>query len=232
MKHLILTLALVAGFAAPALAQVAGDDMKRGSGEAPVKEDAILMPKDAYQRIQTRLSERGVVLAAKGVSTADDLRKFQRENGLKDSGKLDVATLDKLGFSMIVAVSPKVDGAYLLLDHQQKDTQLPAGFPSGTPVVGGGKDTVGVAFLGNGAIRKIYRRLMSEGFLDKNLLEKGAILIDPKVSLEFVDALKKFQQARGIQTGGILGMQTLAAFEVDLDIVVADPATGTGTEVK
>ena len=243
MKTLILALALGVGAGLPALAQQ--DEKPRNDAdhrvpvaEATVDADTILIPKDAYMKVQQKLHDQGVVLAPSDVKSDDGLKKFQREHSLPQSGKLDIPTLNALGFSGIVAISPKVDGANLFDGQGKMERQLPAGFPTGTPVVGHGTDPAAIVYLGSGAIGKIEGQLADRGYLDRGIVQKGMALVHTKVTTKFIEALTAFQRAEGIEpANGILDVKTLAKFnDLDLKVVVSDrmdlkPAT-VGSPVK
>lgn len=145
--------------------------------------------------------------------------KFQLDTGVKKTGKLDVATLNALGFGAIVAVHPDVKGSEDVnasIAGTTGVTERPAGLPQDAAVIGGGKDVLGFLLLGKDQIQGIQKRLAEEGFYkgDKN----GAF------SKEFVDALKRFQEAKGIKpTAGIVDIATLAWFpEANIEVEVTD----------
>lgn len=147
------------------------------------------------------------------------IEKFQLDTGVKKSGKLDVATLNAMGFGAIVAVHPDVKGSEDVnasIGGTTGVTERPAGLPQDAAVIGGGKEVLGFLLLGKDQIKGLQERLAEEGFFkgDKN----GAF------TKELVDALKRFQEAKGIKpTAGVVDIATLAWFpEANIDVEVTD----------
>src|SRR5262249_23709193 len=119
----------------------------------------------------------------------DAVAKFQKEAGLKETKKLDVATLNALGFSAVVGIAPDVRGAELTIGRSPIGPERPAGMPIDATVVGGGKDVIGYLILGKDQLKRIQDRLKEDGYFRGE--PSGA------VTQEFMNGIKLFQQAKG-----------------------------------
>ncbi len=99
-------LALVAGFSGGAWAQ-GGSGASAAGGNKPVENahHATTLARKQHgsarvEAVQRALNQHGASLKVDGQigpTTREALKKFQTDNGLKANGRIDKATLDKLG---------------------------------------------------------------------------------------------------------------------------------------
>ena len=246
MKHLAIALAMGLGLGAGSVyAQEAdrdldrdeaiddrGTDEKYREGEDAGRDRGIFGEKETLEEGVLKLSREDTAkirqaLVARGYTVEkaeadegeleDVLKKFQKDVGIEETGDVDVASLNALGFSAIVCISPDVKGAELAKGHAPTVTERPAGMPLDAAVVGTGKDVLGFLVLGEDQIKEIQERLKDEGYYTGE--PSGA------VTPEFLEGLKKFQQAKGIKAAGagVLDLSTLAWFpDADIDVEVTD----------
>jgi hypothetical protein len=209
------------------------DSASKDSSRSDLEPGVLRIQKSDLSSICSKLEERGYKVEKSGEKALEDvsdlepaLAKFQKDVGLEESdGELDLATLNALGFNCMVGIHPDVEGAQIVEGQRPIVTEQPAGIPSDSSVVGGGSGMekgMGVLLLGEDEIDKISDRLRDEGYL------QGEVE-DGRISQEFVDGLKKFQEAKGIKSaqGGVIDLATLAWFsDLDVDVEVSDRESG------
>jgi peptidoglycan hydrolase-like protein with peptidoglycan-binding domain len=205
LKQVALVLAL--SFGCGAVAALAQETMKK-----PEKFETGVLELSAQdvERVQSALVKRGYALRSAGEARDRELKdvvgKFQKDLGLKSTGKLDLPTLHALGFDAVVAVSPDVKGADLAWGGPSV-SERPAGLPQGANVMSRGSQSLGVILLGQEELAAIQERLKDEGYFSGST--------NGTFSKDFVDAVRRFQQANRIKEpggGGLLDLATLVWF--------------------
>ncbi|HVY62722.1 MAG TPA: peptidoglycan-binding domain-containing protein, partial [Planctomycetota bacterium] len=199
-------------------------------GFQQVPKGVLEIPQGQVQRIRDALGDKGYKAEGGKFDTLADLsgsiRRFQQAQGLPVTGKLDLQTVKALGLDALVVVDPDVKGAHFMLGEGGKNVgTAPAGLPKGTPIVGFGKSPVGYIVLGSDQIDKIQDQLVAEGYIERSTIGKieNKVGFNGGVDAKFVDAVRRFQRAHGIQSdGGLLDVATLAAMpKLDINADVA-----------
>lgn len=156
-------------------------------------------------RLQTRLGELGYYLAKVTGNylnvTMDAVKRFQRENGLPDTGKADIATLTKLYSDDIVMPTPD-----------------PLATPAPVPTLPPDIEYKGVVSYGdkNDRVAKVQERLAALGFFDRKVT--GGFYQHTNTSV------KEFQKYNGIKPDGVVGEDTWKAmFSMDAVTSSATP---------
>lgn len=156
-------------------------------------------------RLQTRLGELGYYLAKVSGNylnvTMDAVKKFQKENGLPDTGKADIATLTKLYSDDIVMPTPD-----------------PLATPAPVPTLPPDIEFQGVVSYGDKdkRVTKVQERLAALGFFDRKAT--GGFYQHTNTSV------KEFQKYNGIKPDGVVGEDTWKAmFSMDAVTSSATP---------
>lgn len=158
--------------------------------------------------LQQRGYNAGTIDGKRDAALDDAISKFQKDIGIKQTGSLDLPTLNALGFGAVVALSKDVEGAHLVevpnVEGGAGVTERPAGLPLDANVVGMSQTPLGFLILDESQIEAIQSRLKKEG------LFKGDA--DGKITQDFLFALQQFKQSKGIQSPNLFDVATLAWF--------------------
>jgi peptidoglycan hydrolase-like protein with peptidoglycan-binding domain len=206
------------------------NDENKDSRFEAVPKGVLQIPQGQLERVRDGLAQQGYKEEGGKFNSLADLsgsiRRFQEAKGLPVTGNLDLRTVKALGLDALVVVDPKVEGAHYMLGEGGKNVgTMPAGLPKGTPVVGAGKSPVGYIVLGDDQIDKIEDQLAAEGYVKKGTFGtlKEKVGMHGAITPDFVEAIRRFQRAHGIQSeGGLLDVATLAAMpKLDIRVDVA-----------
>jgi peptidoglycan hydrolase-like protein with peptidoglycan-binding domain len=191
-----------------------GANRERGAGYQGEKPETgvLKLSTDDVMQVERVLAQRGYNVGpidGKRDSALDDaIGKFQKDIGIEQSGHLDMATLNALGFGAVVALSKDVEGANLVEAPKVEGgvgvTERPAGLPLDANVVGTSQKPLGFLILDESQIKAIQSRLKSEG------LYKGDA--NGKITQDFLAAMQQFKRAKGIESPGLFDVATLAWF--------------------
>jgi peptidoglycan hydrolase-like protein with peptidoglycan-binding domain len=216
-KHLGLALSIGLAFAASA---AFGQDKDQnpprnpppsGNTERPgekIETGTLKLSLTEMQRVQQALVRRGYPIANPdgklGADTKKAVKKFQTDVGIQTSGRVDIATLNALGFGAIVAIAPDVKNAELVHTEVPGVTEMPAGLPKDANIVGASMHPIGYVAIGTTELKAIEKRLSKDGYY------KGKT--DGAFSRELVDAVRAFQNAKAIRSTQLFDLNTLAWF--------------------
>lgn len=120
LKRKMIAALVASAVVIPASFSLAADTAARKATAPAPKAGAVSKPakpkgmvNDKVKAVQAALNKQGAALKEDGVfgkTTRAALQKFQKTNGLKVTGKMDQATLDKLGVATAApAVAPKAN---------------------------------------------------------------------------------------------------------------------------
>src|SRR5262245_13400240 len=127
LKHIAIALTLALGLGGAAPAQ---DRTDRGvTGETPKAAEVGILkisPRDMEQ-VKKTLETRGCPCGSTAEELNRAIEKFQKQVAIEHTGKLDVATLNALGFGAIVAISSDVRGAEFARAEPEAAVERPAG---------------------------------------------------------------------------------------------------------
>jgi len=171
-----------------------------------IEEGVLKLSNEDVRRVKQALMECGVKvdMTDKKEIDSEALKNYQKQVGIEETGKLDIATLNALGFGAVVALSPNVKGAEMARGQIQGVSELPAGFQYEGAILGTGKNILGFVVVDEDVIKTIQKRLKDEGYFQGKA--------NGEFSQDLVSALKQFQQAKGVRATGLLDLATLAWF--------------------
>ncbi|MBR5230752.1 MAG: peptidoglycan-binding protein [Clostridia bacterium] len=161
---------------------------------------------DAVRLLQSKLKAygfyRGTVDGSFGTGTQDAVKAFQRANGLTADGKAGATTLNRL-FTGTVNTSSSSSGN---ASSNQKPTAKPAATPTPngyvrvTAAPNGQYFTLQKGMMGE-PVKKLQRALKNAGYYNGT--------IDGYYGEGTIEAVKKFQTAKGLKADGKAGPATL-----------------------
>lgn len=181
---------------------------EKGSKDVTFEVGVLNLSIEEMQKVQQALVARGYPIANIDGKWSSDTKKavdkLQKHVGIQTSGKVDLATLNALGFGAIVAISPDVRGVEMVRGELGGVTEVPASLPADANVVGFSKNPIGYFVLGVDQLKSIEKRLKSDGYYKSE--PKGAF------TRELADAIREFQKTKAIRTHALFDLPTLAWF--------------------
>jgi peptidoglycan hydrolase-like protein with peptidoglycan-binding domain len=196
MKYLHYVLFVSLLFAVAVSAQdstsTTGDDKSPGTKRGPV----FRASKDQITAAQTMLKTKGLYRGdANGKldpATRDAIKSFQQDNGLRSTGTLNRATLEKMGIELT-----------------EKQKAIPASASSYASAKSSGSAKRGPVFRATKEqIAEAQKLLKSGGMYSGD--ETG------KLDDSTRDGLKKYQEAKGLKVTGTLNQATLEKMGISL----------------
>lgn len=221
IKHLLLILSLLivaaTGISAQETSAKPADDTSASASEAPKKRGPIFRPtKDQILQVQKILKTKKLYTGdADGKyndETREGIKSFQKDNGLKTTGTLNRATLEKFGVE--------------LTDKQKEIPVSPNSFATGTESTAststktasttGGSDTSSA-----GVVKRspIFKATADQITAAQKLLKKNGMYAGEetgKLSDETREGLKRFQESKKLKVTGTLNAITLEAMGIPL----------------
>ena len=199
MKKLSLLIFVVFAFAFSIQAQTSTNNSASNSSTAEIKEKRKVFRavKDQITQAQKMLKDKGKYSGAEDGKYNDDFREsiktFQGENGLRKSGSLNRATLEKMNIALTdmqkeIPVNPKD-----LSSGDEKTTATKRG-----PVFRANKDQ----------ITEVQTKLKTGSLYSGEATGK---LDDPTR-----EAIRKWQAANGVKVTGTLNKETLEKMGIEL----------------
>ena len=205
MKKLILALFVTLAFCVGGFGQgptpATTAATKSTSDEKP-KRQIFRANKDQISQVQKMLKEKGMYSGdATGKldnATRASIKTYQKENGLRETGTLNRATLEKMGVELTdkQKAIPVSDNSYAPSEPERSDAKKESK-PRG-PIFRATKDQ----------IIEAQKMLKSKGMYSG---EETGKLDDPTR-----DALKKYQEANGVKVTGTLNQMTLEKMGIPL----------------
>jgi peptidoglycan hydrolase-like protein with peptidoglycan-binding domain len=206
MNKLVLAIfvTLVFNFAvfcqAPSSTQTAATASKSASDEKP-KKQIFRANKDQITQVQKMLKEKGMY-AGEATGKLDDptresIKTYQKGNGLKETGTLNRATLEKMGI--------------VLTDNQKAIPVSDNSFASSDTAKSSAKEAKPRS--------PIFRATKDQVIEAQKMLKaKGLYTGEQSGKLDDAtrDALKKFQEANGVKITGTLNQATLEKMGIPL----------------
>jgi peptidoglycan hydrolase-like protein with peptidoglycan-binding domain len=193
MKKLAAAFFSIALFAVAALAQQSPGP----SAESKPAPKVFRATKDQIKEVQTKLTAAnlytGEATGTLNTATRTAIKQWQGENGLKKSGTLNRATLEKMGIE--------------LTENQKLIPVSPSSFASEK------KDT------GDKPKRTIFRATKEQITEAQKKLKAGNLYSGEetgKLNDATRDGLKKFQEANGLKATGTLNQVTLEKMGIEL----------------
>jgi len=200
VTFLLLLFALALGISANA--QMTPAAAPPAAADAKPKRQIFRANKDQIKQVQTMLKTKGLY-GAEATGKLDDatrvsIKSFQKDNGLRQSGTLNRATLEKMGIELTSAQKaiPVSENSYASSDAKNDSS------------TGGDKPK-----------RVIFRATKDQiGDAQKMLKSKGMYSGDETGKLDDAtrDALKKYQTANGLKVTGTLNQATLDKMGIGL----------------
>ena len=226
MKKLLLAIAVLIFASAAAIAQTTPAAKSDAPSSSETKKQAVFRPtKEQIKQVQTMLKDKKLYTGEASGTYNDDTRKgisgFQKDNGLKQTGTLNRATLEKFGVELtaaqkLIPVSPNSFAtAEPAKPKTPKNTAASSVASSTTPGMAAAtpatedKAKKGPPFRATADQIKAAQKLLKE----KNHYtgEETGKLDDPTR-----DGLKKFQETAGIKVTGTLNPLTLEKMGIEL----------------
>lgn len=181
---------------------------EKGTKDVKLEVGVLNVSLEDMQKIQQALVARGYTIRSIDGKWSSDTKKavdkFQKDVGVKNTGKLDLAALNALGFGAIVTISPEVRGVEMVRGELGGATELPASLPADANVVGFSKNPIGYLILGADQLKAIEKRLKADGYYKGEAT--GAF------TRELVDAIREFQKAKAIHSKALFDLATLSWF--------------------
>jgi peptidoglycan hydrolase-like protein with peptidoglycan-binding domain len=181
------------------------------------KKPAVFRPtKDQIKQVQTILKEKklynGEATGSYNDDTRNGIKSFQNSNGLKDTGTLNRATLEKFGVALtdsqkLIPVSESSFAkAETKTEAREPNTAVKSGSPSGSAA--------------NKPKKSAPFRATKDQITDAQNLMKSKSMFAGDVSGKLDDAtrasLKKYQEANGLKVTGTLNQVTLEKMGIAL----------------
>jgi peptidoglycan hydrolase-like protein with peptidoglycan-binding domain len=220
---IVLTLLIVGSAFAQGTSTSTGPSMKPASS-SPGKKGPVFRPtKDQITQVQKILKDKKLYAGeANGKyddATRNGIKSFQKDNGLKETGTLNRATLEKFGVELTAAqkaipVSPNSFASADDKSPSKKTTDSSSKSSSNKTIFRATADQV-----------KAAQKLLK----DKSLYsgEQTGKLDDATR-----DGLKKYQDANGLKVTGTLNQATLEKMGIDLTDKQKSDSTSTTTKPK
>lgn len=176
------------------------------STPSPKKRGPVFRPtKDQIKQVQAMLKEKslysGEATGSYNDETRAGIKSFQKSNGLKETGTLNRATLEKMGIELTESQKaiPVSDSSFASADDEKKPEKSAAADKPKKPAV----------FRATGDQIKEAQRMLKAGSM-YNGEETG------KLDDATRDGLKKYQEANGLKVTGTLNQATLEKMGIAL----------------
>lgn len=230
MKKLLFAIFASLAFGISAVAQVVQPSptpvptitIAEAKAPAPSKRGPVFRPtKDQIKQVQTMLKAKsaysGETTGKLDKDTRAGIKSFQKDNGLKETGTLNRATLEKMGVELTdTQKTIPVSGS----SFASKDTE--AKYSSKTPVTAASMTTSKTSAGGDTADKpkKVIFRATKEQIAEAQKMlksgghysgEESGKLDDPTR-----DGLRKYQEANGVKVTGTLNQVTLEKMGIAL----------------
>jgi len=213
MKTVLLLMAAFLIFASSVFAQsssAAPSSTATSSTTSSTKKSAIFRPtKDQITQVQKILKDKKLyTLEATGKyddGTRNGIKSFQKDNGLKETGTLNRATLEKFGVE--------------LTDAQKAIPVSPNSFASSDDKTAKAKSSPKTASTKSSSNTTIFRATSDQvKSAQKVLKDKSMYGGDQSGKLDDAtrDGLKKYQEANGLKVTGTLNQATLEKMGIEL----------------
>jgi peptidoglycan hydrolase-like protein with peptidoglycan-binding domain len=214
LRKSFLTLSAVFLFAAFGAAQektASTTDSAKTTAETKSKPASFRPTKSQIEKVQTMLKEKKLYSGEADGKYNDDtstgIKKFQKDNGLKETGRLNVETLDKMGID--ATKSQKGMSISETSDAKSTDSKSAAKTegPSAKTTPEGPKRPA--PFRANADQIKTVQKMLKDGKMYAG--DETGKLDDPTR-----DGLKKYQEANSLKVTGTLNAATLQKMGVAL----------------
>ncbi len=213
MRTIILLLAIVLLFVVPALGQGPGTSTAANGAQtkASSKRGPVFRPtKDQIRQVQSMLKTKGLYAGeASGTynnETRAGIKSFQKDNGLRETGTLNRATLEKMNVE--------------LTDAQRKIPVSENSFASAGSEKSSAKTTkVSLSAEAKPKKQPIFRATVDQIKEAQRLLKAGAMYTgdeNGKLNNETRAGLKKYQESNGLKVTGTLNQITLERMGIAL----------------
>ncbi len=204
MSKLLFAVLLSALFVISGIAQTSATPAVKAT-EAPKRGPIFRATKSQIKDVQSMLKDKklytGEVTGKLDDTTRASIKSYQKDNGLRVTGTLNRATLEKMNIELTdgqkaIPVSSK---SYAAADSVTPAAKEKTGAPSKRMIFRASKDQVMEA-------QKILK--------EKNMYAGGQT---GKLDDETRDALKKYQGANGLKSTGTLNQATLEKMGIELN---------------
>jgi peptidoglycan hydrolase-like protein with peptidoglycan-binding domain len=217
MKNLFVAAILSMFFAVGLYAQPASSTSAAPATKPAetAKKPAVFRPtKDQIKQVQTILKEKklysGEATGSYNDDTRNGIKSFQNSNGLKDTGTLNRATLEKFGVALTDSqkLIPVAESSFAKADTktEAREPNTAVKSPSGTAA--------------NKPKKPAPFRATKDQITDAQNLMKSKSMFAGDVSGKLDDAtrasLKKYQEANGLKVTGTLNQVTLEKMGIAL----------------
>jgi peptidoglycan hydrolase-like protein with peptidoglycan-binding domain len=213
MKTVFLLMAAFLIFASSVFAQsssAAPSSTATSSTTSSTKKSAIFRPtKDQITQVQKILKDKklytGEATGKYDDGTRNGIKSFQKDNGLKETGTLNRATLEKFGVE--------------LTDAQKAIPVSPNSFASSDDKTAKAKSSPKTASTKSSSNTTIFRATSDQvKSAQKVLKDKSMYGGDQSGKLDDAtrDGLKKYQEANGLKVTGTLNQATLEKMGIEL----------------
>lgn len=215
MKNILFYVLILALFSISAVAQTVA------ATEDKPKPAIFRANKDQIKEVQTKLKSSNL-FAGEATGKLDDatrtsIKSYQGGNGLKQTGTLNRATLEKMGIALTDAQKaiPVSEGSYASAESEKKPKKAPIATTSESKA----------------KKPKIFRATKDQIIAAQQKLKAGNMYGGEqtgKLDDATRDGLKKFQEANGLKITGTLNRVTLEKMGIELtDKQKADAAEAT-----
>jgi peptidoglycan hydrolase-like protein with peptidoglycan-binding domain len=212
---------LVFGLAVGAFAQgdmkSPGDNKTASSSDEPKRGPIFRPTKDQIHQVQVILKDKklysGEATGKYDDETRAGIKVFQKNNGLKETGTLNRATLEKFGVELTESQKkiPVNPNSYAPGDSSSKSSAKSSSKSGDTPASGSSDDKPKRA--------PVFRATTDQIMAAQKLLKQQSMFdgeATGKFSDEFRDGLRKFQTAKGMKVTGTLNAATLEKMGIEL----------------
>lgn len=219
----VLTLLSFAAFAQPAASSTAGTETKTAETKAAekAKKSAVFRPtKDQIMQVQNLLKTKklyaGDASGKYNDETRAGIKSFQKDNGLKETGTLNRATLEKFGVALTDSqkLIPVSESSYASSDTRSTSASADMREPNTAPKTvaaspAPNKPKKPAPFRANEEQIKAAQKVLIDGKMYAG--EQNGKLDDPTR-----DGLKKYQEANKLKVTGTLNAVTLEKMGITL----------------
>ena len=217
IKNLLLLIAVSLLFAASALAQGTSTTASTTTAKSTTasKRGPVFRPtKDQITQVQKMLIEKklytGQATGSYNAETRTGIKRFQKDNGLKETGTLNRATLEKFGVELTDSQKaiPVSQNSFASSDStSSKSASTSSSSKSATPST-------------DAAPKKtIFRATTDQVKAAQKLLKTQTLYTGEetgKLDTATRDGLKKYQDANGLKVTGTLNQVTLEKMGIEL----------------
>lgn len=209
MNKTFLMILVVLVSAAAAFAQAPATDGRSNSASPETKRTVFRPTKDQIKKVQTMLKEKslyaGEATGTYNNETRAGIKSFQKDNGLKQTGTLNRATLEKMNVELTESqkLIPVSESSYASSDEKKKPEKVEKTKSEGTPA----------------KKPAVFRATSDQVKEAQKLLKTGSMYSGDetgKLDDATRDGLKKYQEANGLKVTGTLNKVTLEKMGIAL----------------